>query len=113
MNNKPSAQTLMVLPISRTTLTFDSKSEKFEVLEDLFYTMIKIQPDMTETVKIDFFHSLMLKNALQTSVISPRQIDKLGKHIGCIPKKIRQTLVPSLKNFMRELEKPLPRLPMQ
>ena len=66
MNNRPSAQTLMVRPVSSTTLTFDGKSEKFELFEDLFYTMIKMQPDMTETMKINHFHSLLRKNALQT-----------------------------------------------
>ena len=66
MNNKPSAQTLMVRPVSTTTLTFDGKSEKFELFEDLFHTMIKMQPDMTESMKINHFHSLLRKNALQT-----------------------------------------------
>ena len=42
INNKPSAQTLMVRPVSTTTLTFDGKSEKFELFEDLFHTMIKM-----------------------------------------------------------------------
>ena len=60
VNNRPSAQTLMVRPVSTTTLTFDSKSEKFELFEDFFHTMIKMQPDMTETMKIN------RKNALQT-----------------------------------------------
>ena len=63
MNNRPSAQTLMVRPVSTTTLTFDGKSEKFELFEDLFHTMIKMQPDMTETMKINHFHSLLRKNA--------------------------------------------------
>ena len=66
MNNRPSAQTLMVRPVSTTTLTFDGKSEKLELLEDLFHTMIKMQRDMTETTKINHFHSLLRKNALQT-----------------------------------------------
>ena len=50
-NNCPSAQILMVRPVSTTTLTFDGKSKKFEPFEDLFHTMIKMQPDMTETLK--------------------------------------------------------------
>ena len=66
MNNRPSAQTLMVRPVSTTTLTFDGKSEKFELFEDLFHTMIKMQPDMTETMKINHFLSMLRKNALQT-----------------------------------------------
>ena len=59
MTNRPSAQ-------NTTTLTFDRKSEKFELFEDLFHTMIKMQPDMPETMKINHFHSLLRKNALQT-----------------------------------------------
>ena len=66
MNNKPSAQTLMVRPVSTTTLTFDCKSEKFELFENLFHTIIKMQPYMTETMKINHFLSLLRKNALQT-----------------------------------------------
>ena len=59
MNNRPSAQTLMVRPVSSTTLIFDGKSEKLELFEDLFHTMIKRQPDMTEAMKINHFHSLL------------------------------------------------------
>ena len=66
MNNRSSAQALMVRPVSTTTLKFDGKSEKFELFEDLFHTMIKMQPDMTETKKINHFPSLLRKNALQT-----------------------------------------------
>ena len=36
MNSNPSAQTMMVRPVSTTTLTIDGKSEKFELFEDLF-----------------------------------------------------------------------------
>ena len=66
MHSKPLAQTLMVRPVSTTTLTFDGKSEKFELFEDLFHPMIKMQLDMTETMKINHFHSLLQKNALQS-----------------------------------------------
>ena len=61
MNNRPSAQTLLVRPVSTTTLTFDGKSEKFELFEDLFHIMTKMQPDMTEAMKINHFHSLLQK----------------------------------------------------
>ena len=66
MNNKSPARTLMVRPVGTTTSTIDSKSEAFELFEDLFHTMIKMQPDMTETMKSNHFHSLLRKNALQT-----------------------------------------------
>ena len=92
MNNRPSAQTLMVRPVSTTTLTFDGKSEKFELFEDLFHTMIKMQPDMTETMKINHFHSLLRKNALQTF----RNINTAN----------RQTLEDILAVFRRKYVKP-------
>ena len=68
MNNKPSAQTLIVRPVitSTTTLTFDGKSEKFELFEGLFHTMIKMKPDITEVMTVNHFHSLLYKNLLQT-----------------------------------------------
>ena len=92
MKNRPSAQTLMVRPVSTTTLTFDGKSEKFELFEDLFHTMIKMQPDMTETMKINHFHSLLRKNALQTF----RNINTAN----------RQTLEDILAVFRRKYVKP-------
>ena len=66
MNNRPSAQILMVHPVSTTTLRFDGKLENFELSEDRFHSMIKMQPEMTETMKINHFHSLLRENALQT-----------------------------------------------
>ena len=79
MNNKPSAQTLMVRPVNTTTLTFDGKSKKFELFEDLFYTMIKMQPDMTEPMKINHFHSLLRKMRYRPFVTSTLPIDKPWK----------------------------------
>ena len=92
IHSRPSAQTLMVRPVSTTTLTFDGKSEKFELFEDLFHTMIKMQPDMTETMKINHFHSLLRKNALQTF----RNINTAN----------RQTLEDILAVFRRKYVKP-------
>ena len=92
MNTKQPSQTLMVRPVSTTTLTFDGKSEKFELFKDLFHTMIKMQPDMTETMKINHFHSLLRKNALQTF----RNINSTN----------RQTLEDILAVFRRKYVKP-------
>ena len=92
INNRPSAQTLMVPLVSTTTLTFDGKSEIFELFEDLFHTMIKMQPDMTEAMKINHFHSLLRKNALQTF----RNINTAN----------RQTLEDILAVFRRKYVKP-------
>ena len=56
------------LPKSLTTTmpTFDGKSEKFKLLEDLFQTSLKIHNQLTEEDKINYFHSLMRGDALQT-----------------------------------------------
>ena len=44
--------------------TFDGKSEKFELFEDLFQTSLKIHSQLTEEDKIYYFHSLMRGDAL-------------------------------------------------
>ena len=66
MQNRPTAQQLTIRPVNSNTMTVDGKSEKFELFEDLFHTMIKMQPEMTEQMKINHFHSLLSKNALHT-----------------------------------------------
>ena len=63
------------LPKSLTTTmpTFDGKSEKFEQFEDLFQTNLKIHNQLTEEDNINYFHSLMRADALQTfkNITSP------------------------------------------
>ena len=56
------------LPKSLTTPmpTFDGKTEKFELFEDLFQTSLKIHTQLTEDDRINYFHSLMRGDALQT-----------------------------------------------
>ena len=46
--------------------TFDRKSEKFQLFEDLFQTSLKIHNQLTEEDRINYFHSLMRGDALQT-----------------------------------------------
>ena len=53
-------------PVSTNTLIFDGKNEKFELFEDLFHTMLKMQPEMTKAKKINHFHAHLRKKALQT-----------------------------------------------
>ena len=56
------------LPKSLTTTrpTFDGKSEKFELFEDLFQASLKIHNQLTEDDRIYYLHSLMRGDALQT-----------------------------------------------
>ena len=73
-NNKNSANfhnninRISKLPKSLTTKmpTFDGKTEKFELFEDLFQTSLKIHNQLTEDDRINYFHSLMRGDALQT-----------------------------------------------
>ena len=45
---------------------FDGKSKKFELFEDLFQTILKIHNQVTEEDKINYFHSVVRGDALQT-----------------------------------------------
>ena len=56
------------MPKSLTTTmpTFDGKSEKFELFEDIFRTILKVHNQLTEEDRINYFHSLMKGDALQT-----------------------------------------------
>ena len=56
------------LPKSLTTTmpSFDEKTEKFELFEDLFQTSLKIHNQMTQEDKINYFRSLLRGDALQT-----------------------------------------------
>ena len=55
------------LPKSLTTTmpTFDGKSEKFELFEDLLQTSLKIHNQLTEEDRINYSHSLKKGDALQ------------------------------------------------
>ena len=52
--------------LTTTMPTFDRKSEKFELFEDLLRTSLKIHNQLTEKDKINYFHTLMRGDALQT-----------------------------------------------
>ena len=45
--------------------TFDGKSEKFEIFQDLFRNNIKMYPHLTEIQKKNYFHSLLRGDVLQ------------------------------------------------
>ena len=95
LQNKP--QTMTIRPVQTTPMTFDGKCEKFELFEDLFHTMIKMQPAMTEQMKINHFHSLLRKGAPQTfeNINSiNRQTLQARRRAGHIPGEICQTGIP-------------------
>ena len=81
------------LPKSLTTTmpTFDGKTEKFELFEDLFQTSLKIHNQLTEDDRIKYFHSLMRGDALQTFkklMANPRES---GKNSSSFPKEVCKT----------------------
>ena len=75
---RPQATT-MLKPVSTNTFFFDGKNEKFELFEDLFHTMLKMQPEMTEAMKINHFHAHLRKEVLQTfrniSALNEKNLD--------------------------------------
>ena len=52
--------------LTSTMPTFDGKSEKFELFENLFPTILENHNQLTEEDRINYFHSLMRGDALQT-----------------------------------------------
>ena len=78
-NFKNNLSRISKLPKSLTTTipTFDGKSEKFELFEDLFQTSLKIHNQLTQEDKINNFHSLMRGDALQTfkNITTPNRED--------------------------------------
>ena len=59
---------------------FDGKSEEIELFEDLFQTSLKIHNESTEDDRINYFHSLMRGDALQTfKEINGPTREKLGE----------------------------------
>ena len=65
IQQRPQAAT-MLKPVSTNTLIFDGRDEKFELFEHLYHTMLTMQLEMTEAMKIYQFDAHLRKEALQT-----------------------------------------------
>ena len=52
-------------PESTNTLMFDGRNEKFKQFADLFHTMLKMQPEMREAIKVNHSHAHLKKEASQ------------------------------------------------
>ena len=94
------------LPKSLTTTmpTFDGKSEKFEPFEDLFQTSLKIHNQLTEEDRINYFHSLMRGDALQTF----KNIRNLGEILAVFRRKYvkPQSMATAKHKFQKLVFKP-------
>ena len=66
VNNNSNKVSKLPKSLTTTMPTFDGKSEKFELFEDLFQTSLIIHNQLTKEDKIYYFHSLMRRDALQT-----------------------------------------------
>ena len=75
LNNNISRISKLPKSLTTTMPTFDGKSKKFELFEDLFQTSLTIHNHLTEEDKIKYFHSLMRGDALQTfkNITSPNR----------------------------------------
>ena len=75
LNNNISRISKLPKSLTTTMPTFDRKSEKFELFEDLFQTSLKIHNHLTEEDKVNYFHSFMRGDALQTfkNITSPNR----------------------------------------
>ena len=95
------------LPKSLTTTmpTFDGKSEKFELFEDLFQTSLKIHNQLTEEDRINYFHSLMRGDALQTfkNINGPTR-ENLGEILAVFQRKyVKPQSMATVKHKFRKL----------
>ena len=63
---QPQAAT-MLKPVSTNTLIFDGKNEKFELFEDLFHTMLKMQPEKLTGSKLNIFTPIYKKKHFKHS----------------------------------------------
>ena len=94
------------LPKSLTTTrpTFDGKSEKFKLFEDMFQAGLKIHNQLTDEDKINYFHSLMRGDALQTfkNITSPNR-ENFGEVLTVFLRKYvkHQSMATSKHEFQR------------
>ena len=95
------------LPKSFTTTmpNFYGKSEKFELFEDLFKTSLKIHNQLIEEDKINYFHSLIRGDALQTfKNNSSRNRENLAEILTVVRRKyVKPQSMATAKNKFQQL----------
>ena len=103
-NNNISRISKLLKSLTTTMPTFDGKSEKFELFENLFRTSLKIHNQLTEEDKINYFHSLMRGDALQTfkNITSPNR-EFLGEILTVFRRKYvkPQSMATAKRKFQR------------
>ena len=104
-NNNISRISKLLKSLTTTMSTFDGKSEKFELFEDLFRTSLKVHHQLTEEDKINYFHSLMRGDALQTfkNITSPDR-ENLGEILTVFHRKyVKPQSMATAKHKLRRL----------
>ena len=106
-NSTKNISRISQLPKSLTTTmaTFDVKSEKFGLFEDLLQTSLEIPNQLTEKDKINYFHSLMQGDALQTfkNIASPNT-ENLGETLTVFRRKyVKPQSVATAKHKFQQL----------
>ena len=90
--------------LTTTMPTFDGKSEKFELFENLLQTSLKNHNQLTEEDRINYFHSLMRKDALQIfeNINGPNR-ENLGGILAVIRRKYLkpQSMVTAKNKFQK------------
>ena len=103
-NNNISRISKLPKSLKTTMPTFDRKSEKFKLFEELFQTSLKIYNELTEEDKINYSHSIMRGDALQTfkNITSPNKED-LGEILTVFRRKYMkpQSMATAKHKFQR------------
>ena len=91
--------------LTKTMPTFDGKSEKSELFEDLFQTSLRIHNQLTEEDRVNYFHSLMSGDALQTfkNINGPTR-ENLGEILAVFRRKyVKPQLMATAKHKFQKL----------
>ena len=105
VNNNSNRFSKLPKSVTTTMPTFDGKSEIFELFEDLFQTSLKIHNQLTEGDKVNYFHTLMRGDALQTfkNISSPNR-EKLMEILTVLRRKyVKPQSMPTAKHKFQQL----------
>ena len=110
VNNTSNRISKLPKSLTTTMLTFEGKSENFELFEDLFQTSLKIHNQLTEVDKVNYFHSLMRGDALQAfKNISSRNRENLTEILTVFRRKYvkPQSMATAKHNFQQLVFNPV------
>ena len=90
--NKSNRTSKIPKSLTTTMHTFDGKSEKFELFENLFQTSLKLLNQLAENNRINYFHSLMRGYGLQSfENLNGPTPENLGEILAVFPRNYVKT----------------------